>query len=63
MYYARQPENAFCEEWSMELGFFDGSYYEKVINLGEQGFDATLYGSVTCFVTLALSLLSVFIPF
>lgn len=40
MYYARQPENAFCEEWSMELGFFDGSYYEKVINLGEQGFDA-----------------------
>lgn len=40
MYYSRQPENAFCEEWSMELGFFDGSYYEKVINLGEQGFDA-----------------------
>lgn len=40
MYYARQPENAFCEEWSMELGFFDGSYYEKVVNLGEQGFDA-----------------------
>lgn len=40
MYYARQPENAFCEEWSVELGFFDGSYYEKVINLGEQGFDA-----------------------
>lgn len=40
MYYARQPENAFCEEWSCELGFFDKTDYEKVLCLGQQGFDA-----------------------
>lgn len=40
MYYARQPENAFDEGHSVELGFFDGVDYEKVLELGQQGYDA-----------------------
>lgn len=40
MYYARQPENAFCEECSKELGFFDKTEYNKVFHLGDKGFDA-----------------------
>ncbi len=40
MYYAQRPENAFCEEQSCELGFFDSVDYDKVIRLGKQGFDA-----------------------
>lgn len=40
MYYAKRPENDFCEEQSCELGFFDNEDYEKVVSLGRQGFDA-----------------------
>lgn len=40
MYYAKRPENAFCEEKSFELGFFDQTDYDKILTLGEQGFDA-----------------------
>lgn len=40
MYYAIQPMNAFCEENSKELGFFDGEKYDEVIELGTQGFNS-----------------------
>ena len=40
LYYANQPENAFCEENSLELGFFDNVQYNKVINFHDQGYDA-----------------------
>ena len=40
MYYANQPFNDFCEENSMELGFFNGEEYETLLELGKLGFDA-----------------------
>lgn len=40
MYYANQPENAFDEYRSCELGFFDNTTFEKTICLGGQGYDA-----------------------
>ncbi len=40
MYYAIQPENAFCEDKSKELGFFNGEIYNEIIELGEHGFNA-----------------------
>lgn len=40
MYFATQPENAFCEENSKELGFFNGEMYDEVIELGLSGFNS-----------------------
>lgn len=40
MYYANQPENAFNEERSCELGFFDNTVFEEILCLGGQGYDA-----------------------
>jgi len=40
VYFATQPINAFCEENSKELGFFNGEVYDEVIELGTFGFDS-----------------------
>lgn len=34
MYFATQPGDEFCEEYSRTLGFFDGDDYEEIIDFG-----------------------------